>query len=96
MDALYHPIVAGLWEGERCWRLKSATIQALKDISLQAENAVQLACLRFSPRAQIHRIQGNAENVRRDEAELRCAESDHAHDCAVDACQNPTLPAAPS
>src|SRR5271155_3539904 len=52
-----------------------------------------LVRLWFAPRAKIHRVERNAEHICGDEAELRRAESDHAHDGAIDSRQNPALPA---
>jgi hypothetical protein len=50
--------------------------------------------LGFPPGAKVHRIERDAEYIRRDKSELRCAETDHADDRAIDARQNPAFPTA--
>jgi hypothetical protein len=49
--------------------------------------------LRFAPGAKIHRVQSDAEDVCRDETELRRPESDYTDDDAIDRRQNPAFPA---
>jgi len=52
--------------------------------------------LSLAPRAKIDGVQGNAEQVRGDEPELRCAKADQANDHAVDGRQNPAFPTSTS
>jgi hypothetical protein len=48
---------------------------------------------RFSPGAQVHPIECDAEKICRNEAELRSAKANHANDDAVHCGENPTFPA---
>jgi hypothetical protein len=48
----------------------------------------------LAPGAEVHRIEGNAKDVRWNETKLRGPESDDADDGAIDCRKNPALPAA--
>jgi hypothetical protein len=50
--------------------------------------------LALAPRADIHCVESNAEQVCRNEAELRSPEADQANHHAIDCRQNPAFPAA--
>jgi hypothetical protein len=50
----------------------------------------------LAPGAEIHRIQGDAKQVGRNEAELRGTKADEANDYTVDCRKNPALPTSPS
>jgi hypothetical protein len=51
---------------------------------------------RLAPPANIKNVQGNAEKICRNKAELRRAEPDQANDDAIDRRKKPTLPATPT
>jgi hypothetical protein len=55
---------------------------------------VSLVNLRPAPGTQIQCVEGDTENIGRNETKLSSAKTDHAHHGTVDGGQNPALPVA--
>jgi hypothetical protein len=76
----------------------SAPLRELKKMAdlIEAKSQQLLDSMSFglAPGAKVHRVEGDAEYVCRNEAKLRGPESDDADNGAIDRGKNPALPTA--